>query len=495
MNLSRRNFLDAAALLAVMSPLAVRAAIKSKATDVPEDAVAMAQAVRDGKTTPKALVDRAIARLEKANPQLNCVAFPNFSRALEQAAGPVSGPLAGVPTLIKDNIDQKGLANTNALKLFQGNIAAKNDPYVDAIERAGLISIGRSTLPELASNVTTESALTGITRNPWSLDHTSGGSSGGSSAAVASGVVPIAHGNDYAGSIRHAAAPTGLVGLKASRGRMTGDEKSRDAAQQLIQGALSRTVRDTAAWFAATESTSPDAAFRPVGLIASRPAGKLRIGIRQELPRTGEKPSQAVQQIFTRSAALLERLGHQVHEAALCYDGPTVTSAYVELWQAKLTRFFAGLERRVGRKITPQDIEGRLLQMAAAGAATSDSRMTECQRIVADGGARHAAQFDAFDVYMTPVFSTEPIRIGELGPGGAWSDQREHLMNYAGYCWIDNIAGTPAITLPMGMSRAGLPVGIQFAARPGAERTLIELAYSLEDHVRWWAKRPPIWVG
>ncbi|HWV60445.1 MAG TPA: amidase family protein, partial [Sphingopyxis sp.] len=202
MRLSRRNFLDAATLLALSSPLAARAAVKGKAAPVTQDAVAMAQAVRDGRTTPRALVEAAITRLEKANPQVNCVALPNFERALEQAEKGVTGPLAGVPTLIKDNIDQKGLPNTNALKLFQSNIAAKNDPYVDAIERAGLISIGRSTLPELASNVTTESALTGITRNPWNPDYTSGGSSGGASAAVAAGVVPIAHGNDYAGSIR-----------------------------------------------------------------------------------------------------------------------------------------------------------------------------------------------------------------------------------------------------------------------------------------------------
>lgn len=494
MHLSRRNFLDAAALLALASPLSARAAVKGKAARAPDDAVAMAQAVRDGKTTPQQLVEGAIARLEKANPRINCVALPNFDRARAQAANGVAGPFAGVPTLIKDNIDQKGLPNTNALKLFQGNIAAKNDPYVDAIERAGLISIGRSTLPELASNVTTESALTGITRNPWNPDYSSGGSSGGASAAVAAGVVPIAHGNDYAGSIRHAAAPTGLVGLKASRGRMAGDEKSRDAAQQLIQGALSRTVRDTAAWFAATETSSPDAPYPPVGLVTSRPARKLRIGIRQDIPRTGAKPSIAVQRVFERSAALLERLGHDVREAPLAY-APATTDAYVELWQAKLARFFAGLEKRIGRPLAPGDIERRLREMGVAGEATSDARMAECQQIVATAGARHAAQFETWDIYMTPVFSTEPIRIGELAPDGAWSDQRERLIDYACYCWIDNVAGTPAITLPMGMSDGRLPIGIQFAARPGAERLLIELAYSLEDEVRWAEKLPPIWVG
>ena len=495
MEASRRHFLDAAALLALASPLEARAASAKHSANAPKDAVAMAQAVREGRTTPLALVNQAIARLEAANPKVNCVAFPHFDRARERANAGVTGALGGVPTLIKDNTAQKGLPNTNGLRMFVGNVAERNDPYVEAIERVGMISIGRSTLPELASNVTTESALTGVTRNPWNLDYTSGGSSGGASAAVAAGVVPLAHGNDAAGSIRHAAAPCGLVGLKASRGRMAGDEKSRDVTQQIVQGGLSRTVRDTAAWFAATESQSPDAAFKPVGLVTSPVSRKLRIGIRQEMPRTGAKPAPEVQSVFDTSAALLARLGHEVRQSPLAYDGPVSGEAYVQLWEGRMARLFADLEKKFGRHLTPEDIEPRLLGMGEHGRGVSDARMGECLEIVRTAARRHAAQFGAFDVYMTPVFTTEPIRIGELGPRGSWDDQRQRLMDYACYCWIDNLAGTPAITLPMGFSPRGLPIGIQFSAAPGEERMLLELSYQLEGERRWWLKRPPIWVG
>ncbi len=496
MDVSRRRFLDAAVVLTALSPLPTAAAEDRRGDeDAPMDAVAMAQAVREGRTSALILVDAAIRRLEAVNPEIDCVAFPHFERARRQARAGVTGPLAGVPTLIKDNTAEKALPNTNGLKMYLGAIADHDDPYVAAIQGAGLISIGRSTLPEFASNLTTESALTGATRNPWNLDYTSGGSSGGSAAAVAAGVTPIAHGNDAAGSIRHAAAPCGLVGLKPSRGRNAGDEASHDISQQMVHGPLSRTVRDTAAWFAATESQSPTAPFKPVGVVSGPLARKLRSGVRQALPHSGAKPAPAVQAVFEASAALLGRLGHEVSEAPLAYDGPVAVPAYMDLWEGRMARFLASLEQQAGRKFTPGDIEPRLLSMAQRGKDVSEARMAECLDLLRVAAARHASQFDAFEVYMTPVFATEPIRIGELGPGGAWDDQRPRLMDYACYCWIDNLAGTPAISLPMGFSPHGLPIGIQFSAAPGGERVLLELAYQLEREVGWGRKRPPVWAA
>jgi amidase len=263
----------------------------------------------------------------------------------------------------------------------------------------------------------------------------------------------------------------------------------------MVHGPLSRTVRDTAAWFAATESQHPAAPFQPVGVVSGPVARKLRIGVRQALPHTGAKPAPAVQTVFDASAARLARLGHDVREAPLAYDGPVAAPAYMDLWEGRMARFLAGLAQQAGHELTAADIEPRLLSMAAHGRNVSDARMAECLNILRVAAGRHAGQFDAYDVYMTPVFATEPIRIGELGPNGDWADQRPRLLAYACYCWIDNLAGTPAITLPMGFSPRGLPIGIQFSAAPGDERVLLELAYQLEDEMAWWRRRPPVWVA
>jgi len=495
MNFSRRRFLDAAAVLAVASPMAGRAAAKSKSDAPVTDAVAIAQAVRAGSTTPLAEVDKAIARLEKANPKINAVHFPNYERARERARAGVTGPLAGVPTLIKDNVPQKGLPNTSGSKLFLKRIPDADGPYVQAIERAGLISIGRAALPEFAETVTTESFFTGITRNPWNLDRSSGGSSGGTGAAVAAGVVPVAHGNDRAGSIRHAAAPCGLVGLKPSRGRMAGDEKSRSVTDLNVQGPLSRTVRDTAAWLAATEYVGEGGALPPVGVVSGGPNRRLVIGVRQEKPYNGELPSAAVQRVFSDAAALLGRLGHDVRHQPAPFDGPKAGQAFLTSWEAGVVSMLATVEKLIGRPLTASDVEPRRFQMAARGRSVSMAQLGEAVRDMQAAAESYVAQFEHIDVYMTPVFSTEPVRIGEFGPAGSWDEQRPHIIDYAGYCWIDNVAGTPAISLPMGFSPGGLPIGIQFTARPGNERVLLELAYQLEGEVRWWRKLPPVWVG
>lgn len=495
MQISRRRFLDAAALLAAASPLAVRAAIGAR-RQRPDDAVAMALAVHDGRTSALALIDQAIARLDKINPRINAVAHPNYERARERARSGVSGPLAGVPTLIKDNLEQKGLPFTIGSRLLRNNIGKNDAPYAVAIERAGLISIGRSTLPEFAGNASTEPLLTGPTRNPWSLSHSAGGSSGGSAAAVAAGVVPVAHGNDYAGSIRHAAAPCGLVGLKPSRGRMAGDEHAVRPTDFLVQGCVSRTVRDTAAWLAATEAVGPDAPHSPVGVVAHALARKVRIGVHADLTRTGGQPDRDVRRVFDKAVALLARLGHHVAARPLAFDGARATAAFSDFFEGRAARgIVAAFQAPLGRSLTLDDVEPATLGMVSSGLKVSDARMAESVAILSEAAARYVAQFDDIDIYMTPVFSSAPVPIGRLGPAQAWPERRAALVDYGSYCWVDNVAGTPAISLPLGFSGSGVPVGIQFAARPGNERLLLELAFQIENTLRWPELRPPVWAA
>ncbi len=459
------------------------------------DMVAMRRALDEGLSTPAALVDRAIERAEAANASLNFIARPAFERARDQAQQPQTGPLAGIPTLIKDSIAEKGLPASYGATVLRDYIAPEDAPYTSAIGKAGLISIARSSMPELGLNVATESPLVGITRNPWSLDHAPGGSSGGGSAAVAAGVVPVAHASDGLGSIRHGAGPCGLVGLKASRGRNAGDEAMRAISDLGVNGCVSRTVRDTAAWFDATQSRDPAAAFAPVPPITAPIDGALRIHAYSTVMRTGEAPDGSVQRVFADAIGLLGRLGHRVSDGQLPFDGPDAIRALNDYIEGNFVRQVEALSSATGLRMEPDDLEYRSATLIAAGREIDDDRLAAALRRMESVVAAYRDGFGSFDIWMTPTFSSEIVRVGVFDPGGAWLDQRDHLVDYAGYCWIDNFAGTPAISLPLGFSENGLPVGIQFATRPGGEAVLLALAYQLEAALEWWRHKPPIWVG
>ncbi|MGH6615078.1 amidase family protein [Sphingomonas sp.] len=461
----------------------------------PTDMIGMRDAIAAGRTTSAALVECAIERAEAVNPQLNFIAWPCFERARGQARESRTGPLAGIPTLIKDMITEKGLPATWGAAALSHYIAPADGPYTRAIADAGLISIARSAMPELGLNVVTESPLVGATRNPWSLDHTPGGSSGGGSAAVAAGVVPVAHGSDGLGSIRHGAAPCGLVGLKPSRGRNIGDEALRAISDLSVNGCVSRTVRDTAAWLEATQTRAPGAAFTPVPLVTAPIDRTLRIHAYSRVMRTGAAPDASVGRVFSDTIDLLGRVGHKVADGRLPFDGPETIATLNDITEGMFPRRLEVLVDAIGIAIAPEDLEYRSATLVAAGNGIDDDRFAAAwlrmERVV----AAYLDRLGDIDIWMTPTFGTEVVRIGVFGPDVAWLDQRDHLVDYAGYCWIDNFAGTPSISLPMGFSDNGLPIGIQFATRPGGEALLLALAYQLEAAIEWWWHKPPIWVG
>lgn len=461
----------------------------------PDDMIDMRDALEAGRTTPAALVERAIERAEAVNPQLNLIAWPNFERARAEAAVPRTGPLAGIPTMIKDAIMEKGVPASWGSAALRDYIASEDSLYTQAIASAGLISIARTTMPELGLNVVTESPLVGATRNPWSLDHTPGGSSGGGSAAVAAGMVPIAHASDGLGSIRHGAAPCGLVGLKPSRGRNFGEEAMTSIADLAVNGCVSRTVRDTAVWFDATQTRSANAAFAPAPLVTAPIDTRLSIHAYSAVMRTGAAPDASVGRVFTDTIDLLGRLGHRVADAALPFDGPGAIAVLNDIAEGRFVRGINDLETLIGRPVEPADLEYRSATLIAAGRHIDDERYAAALQQMEANVALYLARLDAIDIWMTPTFSTEIVRIGVFGPDTSWDAKRDHLVDYAGYCWIDNFAGTPSISLPLGFSDNGLPVGVQFATRPGGEALLLRLAYQLEAAVEWERRTPPIWVG
>jgi len=468
----------------------------SQASDSrPVDMSSMLEAITTGRTTPAELVDRAIERTEAVNPALNFIAWPTFERARAQAAKPRSGPLTGIPTLIKDMIMEKGIPASWGAAALRDFIAPDDAPYTRAIADAGLISVARSTMPELGLNVVTESPLVGATRNPWSLEHTPGGSSGGGSAAVAAGVVPIAHASDGLGSIRHGAAPCGLVGLKPSRGRNIGDEALRSIADLNVNGCVSRTVRDTAAWLEATQTRDRNAAFAPVELVTAPVDRPLRVQAYSTVMRTGAGPDASVARVFAETIDLLGKLGHSVADGQLPFDGPKAVEMLHLITEGMFARRLGFLSDAIGIRVAPEDLEYRSATLVACGNDIDDDRYASAWQEAERNSAAYLDRLNEIDVWMTPTFSTEIVRIGVFGPDTAWLDQRDHLVDYAGYCWIDNFAGSPSISLPMGFSENGLPVGIQFATKPGGEALLLALAFQLEKAVEWWRHTPPIWVG
>ena len=486
--LSRRRFIEAGAVLATVAPLS---GLDAKAT--PDlDATAQAAAIDDGSTTAAALVEQAIVRLDRANPMINA-ARPNYDRARAAAAAHPTGSLAGVPTLIKDNTEQAGLIWTGGSRVLRNRVGVTDAPIVAAMAHAGLISIGRSTCPEFALSPTSEALLTGPTRNPWRLDRSSGGSSGGSGAAVAAGVVAIAHGNDGGGSIRIPASCCGLVGLKPSRARMRGDNHARKVTDFGVQGCLTRTVRDTAAFVAACEATS-DTAFPMLGLVTGPSRRRLKIGA-MRASALGVEPHPEVAAVFETSRRLLHKVGHQLVDAPPVFDGEAVTSAFETMWSSGVTARLKVVSDAIGRALTAKDVEPLTFSWAAYGARWTDADVTKAVAALQLLERQYTAQFDNYDVLMTPTLGEPPVTIGMLSPLHSYESLHDPVRRYVPYTPIENAAGAPAISLPMGFSRDGLPIGMQFTTRPGGESVLLELAYELEHIVGWHRRRPPLWVG
>lgn len=460
----------------------------------PTDMADMREALASGGVTAAALVDQAIARAEAVNPLLNFIAWPTFDRARTQARAAQSGPLSGIPTMIKDMLPEGGIPATFGSAAMRDFVPSGDAPYARTIAAAGLISIGRSTMPELGLNAVTESPLFGPTRNPWNPDYTPGGSSGGGAAAVAAGVVPIAHASDGLGSIRHGAAPCGLVGLKPSRQRNAGEEAFRSITDLAVNGCVSRTVRDTAAWLAATQTRAPDC-LPPIPLVTAPIDRHLSIDAYSRVMRTGDSPDASVRRVWEDTVALLDRLGHRVRAADLPFAGAVAMDLLGTITEGMFCRRLGMLSQAIGIEVKVDDLEHRSATLIAAGEAISDAQFASAWTSMEGVVTAYLERLEQVDIWMTPTLSTEIPRIGVFGPHVAWADQKDPLIDYAGYCWIDNFAGTPSISLPIGFSDSGLPVGIQFATRPGGEALLLGLAYQLEAELQWQRHIPPIWAG
>jgi amidase len=461
------------------------------------DATALAERIRRGEISAREAACESIRRIERLNPDLNAVVNTRFDEALDDVdRGLPDGPFTGVPFLIKDlGAEVAGLPATRGSRLYADAIAAEDSPLVARYRAAGLVILGTTNTPEFGKNASTEPVFHGPTRNPWRTTHSTGGSSGGAAASVASGMVPVAHGNDGGGSIRIPSSMCGLFGLKPSRGRVPGAALGDGFAYPLaVHHVLTTSVRDSAALLDAVCAPLPGEPYgiaaptRPYLSEVSAPPGALRIALCTSTP-TGLPTDAACAAAAESAAKLCESLGHQVTEAAPVYDaaGASMASATVMAGVS-----LAGIRRRLaelGRDLSDDDIEPFSRFLYDRSTAMPADVFVEALRTIDLTGRAIAPFFDEYDVFLTPTIAATVPPLGLLDTTRPES-MFEHAARYAAYTSTFNITGQPAMSMPLAHDETGLPVGVQFVAALGREDMLLRLAGRIEQAAPWEALAP-----
>jgi len=451
------------------------------------DATGIAEAIRSGKISLKEATEAAIARAERVNPVLNAIVLNTYNDALEARHSNQKGFFYGVPTFVKDNDNIKGYPTQLGTGVFKAKPAVKNGTFVNQMLSTGLNYIGKSTMPEFGLICSTENEKWGITRNPWNTDHTPGGSSSGSGALVASGVVPIAHANDGAGSTRIPAACCGLVGLKPSRQRLVNFDGSEIMPINIgYQGVLTRTVRDTAAFYSEAEKFYKNPKLPSIGHVKDPVKRRLRIAfLENAAPGEPGHLDEDTHSVLLETAALLESLGHKVEQIAIPVNIDEMRNHYLNYYG-----FMAFLLTRMGSLLVKTKIDTDNLEPFSYGLSnTFLKNIVDFPRSVRTLKKTMAelekTLMQKYDVLMTPVTSLRTPEIGYFSPLLSSKEIIRRASYYAPFPGMQNISGSPAISLPMGNDSKGLPLGLQFAAPFGQDALLLELAYELEAAKPW----------
>jgi len=485
---SRRDFLRTAGAAAAVLTVGVRPA-SGEANDAfaSLDGIGSAELIRSGQASAADLVEAAIARIERLNPRLAAVCTPTFDLARKRVrAGAPEGPFGGVPYLLKDLLEYPGVRYASGSRMLASNVSDWRSPYLDATERAGLVVLGKTATPEFGLTATTEPMLGGPTHNPWDLRL----SSGGSAAAVAARLVPFAHGNDGGGSIRIPASMCGLFGLKPSRGRQPASMRTALAADIVAEHCVSRSVRDSAL-LTLTERRDPGAPLPPVGHVTEPDRRRLRIGV-TTLNYYGRNAEPEVREAVLDATRLCESLGHRVVEASWPFSGEQFVEHFMTVWAAGAAGVAGFYRGQTGRDPDVSVLEPWTLGLAAEFTAKPASALPDGLAYFDRLAADYARAFDNHDVFLSPVVRKARLPLGELGPTREYDALRADLIDFASYTPAQNAAGVPAMTVPLGWTPDGLPIGAQFTAALGGEATLLGLALELERARPWAVRRPPV---
>ena len=476
--------------------------VETYATD---DAVALAARIRAKEVSPREAVAAAFAAIDRVDPALNAVIMRMEAQAEEQLAAldrldPAATPLYGVPVLLKDDCQSyAGVPSANASRLAAGFTRDYDTEIMARYRKAGVIVVGKTNLPEYGSNATTEPVANGPTHNPWKHGFSVGGSSGGSSAAVAAGMVPVAYANDGAGSIRCPASSTGTFGLKPSRARTPAGPVSWDLWGGLVsEHVITRSGRDSALMLDLTDGPDVGAPYfappkaRPwIEELAAAP-GRLKIAL-SLTPPVRVEVTEDVRAVTLRMAKLLEEMGHEVVEAVPVYDGEAVAEALKLMLCAYDAAQIDDLSKVMGRPVDRSTVEGGLLAAAARGRATPAPALLDARGRMGAEARRFCRFFGDYDLLMTPTLPQAPMAHGYLDSDGLDLDTYlNRVMGHLGFTHIANVTGQPAMSVPGGFSDGGLPVGVQFIARPGDEATLFRLAARIEEAAPWARHLPPV---
>lgn len=447
------------------------------------DAVGVADLIRQKHVSVQEVREAAIARAEAVNPHLNAIAVDCFAETLQQRPYTPDRTFSGVPFFLKDNLDVMGLPTQHGSLAVQAVPCKKTPRISQHLLAQGFMLLGKSKLPEFGLNASTEFADGTSTKNPWHLDYSCGASSGGAAALVASGVVPIAHANDGGGSIRIPAAACGLIGLKPSRGRTVASEAAQGLPINIIsEGVLTRSVRDTAHFFAGMERSYHAQYLPEIGLVQHPISRKLRIGVvEHSIVGTTDLASKT---ILAYSADLLSSLGHDVESYRLPISTQFVDD-FSHYWG-----FLAFMLKHMGKFAFHGQFDPKALDYLTLGLARLYQknfyktplfvyRLKQVEQV-------YRSIFERYDVLLSPVVAHTTPQLGYLSPQQGFDSLFERLQNYVTFTPIQNVVGAPAISLPMGYSTEhGLPMGMQFSANIGDEKTLLELAYQIEQAQPW----------
>jgi amidase len=497
--MDRRQFLATATAFSALATTAPLAPAFAKLDEFAQlDGMGQAALVASGEVSSGELVEATIKRIEKLNPILNAVVHKLYDQARITAATPLpDGPFAGVPYLVKDLSELDGAPLTYGSRLFAHNVADRDNGSVVRAKAAGLVIVGKTNTPEFGFISTTESNLLGAARNPYNTAYHTGGSSGGAAAAVASGMVPFAHASDGGGSIRIPASICGLVGLKPSRGRLFTNSPSM-AGDIAVRLAVSRSVRDTAQILNVSEFKNSDARFTPTGFVEGPARRRLKIAF-DTRTYTGQNAESDVVDALNKTALLCAKLGHRVDEISAQVVRPEFLDHFMNIWSLSADNVvknarLAGLMQ--GRWIDPErDLEAWTRGLSALyqrNFARDNKIIENAIAYFSELENAYEAFFKDYDVLLTPVLRKSPLLIGTQDVNSDFEALFEDVTDYVSYTPQFNASGHPAISLPLYTNATGLPIGSQFIARLGDEKTLLELAYELEAESQWVERWPEI---
>lgn len=469
-----------------------------------EDGLAQAALVRAGEVTSRELVESAIRRIEHVDPVLNTVVTRLFGQALAAAEADdvAATPFAGVPMLLKDHLATYGGArHTSGSVFLRHNVAKRDSELVVRFKRAGMIPVGLTNTCELALLSTTEPVLHGATLNPWDRTRSAGGSSGGSAAAVAAGLVPFAHGNDSAGSLRIPASCCGVFGLKPSRGRMSPAPRGDIAPGIWSEHVMTRSVRDSAAVLDATAGalahdpySGPLPAGRFQDSVGADP-GRLRIAVSDRPLQGGDVDPACVAAVW-ETAQLCAELGHEVVEAAPAIDGAALEADFFALYSVAASARIALWVEWMGREPDPAELEPLTWAVREAGQRYSAVEHVRAVQRLQRAARRIVEFFDTADVWLTPTLAEPPAPLGYFDPSPLDPLATLDLdARFSPFTWVANVTGQPAMSVPLAWNDDGLPIGSHFMAPPGGEHILFGLAAQLEQARPWAHRRAPISAG